>query len=57
MNAYYDRDFDAAIEGFERVLSISPEDANAMMLIDRCRRYRLDPPPKGWDGVEVMTTK
>ncbi len=57
MRAYYDRDFDAAIEGLERVLAISPGDANATMLIERCRRFRVDPPPAGWDGVEVMKTK
>jgi tetratricopeptide (TPR) repeat protein len=57
MESYYARDFDAAIEAFESVLKLVPNDANAEMILDRCRRYRVDPPPENWDGVEVMKSK
>lgn len=57
ISRYYARDFAAAIEGFEGVLGLLPDDANAQMLLDRCRRYMDTPPPEDWDGVEVMTTK
>jgi hypothetical protein len=39
------------------VLDLSPEDFNAGQLLDRCKEYALDPPPAGWDGVEVMKSK
>ena len=57
MESYYARDFDAAIEAFESVLKLMPSDANAEMILERCRRYRVDPPPENWDGVEVMRSK
>lgn len=57
MMSYYSRDFSAAIEGFEGVLNLDGDDANAQMLLERCRRYIQTPPPDDWDGVEVMTTK
>jgi class 3 adenylate cyclase/HAMP domain-containing protein len=57
MESYYQRDFAAAIEGFESVLGLVPDDVNAKMLIERCRRFKVTPPPSDWDGVEVMTSK
>ena len=57
MEAYYQRDFGAAIAGFDGVLKLLPQDACAAMLKERSKRYRVAPPPQGWDGVEVMTSK
>lgn len=57
MEAYYRRDFAGAIEGFDQVMGLLENDANALMLRERCRRYRDDPPPAEWDGVEVMKSK
>jgi class 3 adenylate cyclase len=57
METFYERDFNAAIEGFEQVLSLKPGDFIAEMILGRCRQYLTDPPPEGWDGVEVMKTK
>lgn len=57
MQYYYDRKFNQAISAFQHVQQILPGDANAAMLEERCQRMLVDPPPQGWDGVEVMQTK
>jgi class 3 adenylate cyclase/HAMP domain-containing protein len=57
MELYYARKFKEAEQKFKAVLEIDPEDFNARQLLDRCVVYAKDPPPEGWDGVEVMKTK
>jgi adenylate cyclase len=34
-----------------------PKEAAAGLYLDRCRAYRLDPPPPDWDGVSDLKTK
>jgi adenylate cyclase len=57
MTQYYDRKFTAAAAHFREVLKILPGDGVASMLLRRCETYSRNPPPDGWDGVEVMTHK
>lgn len=57
MELYYARKFNEAVSKFQAVLDEDPEDFNARQLLDRCIEYAKDPPPEGWDGVEVMKTK
>ena len=57
MQHYYAREFDTAIEGFRQVRSLLPKDDNSLMIEERCRIYKDNPPPEGWDGVEVMHSK
>ena len=57
MEHYYGRDFDKAMANFKEVLTLNPEDFNAGMIMARCEDYRKNPPPKTWDGVEIMETK
>ena len=57
MELYYARKFKEAEQKFKAALEIDPEDFNARQLLDRCIEYAKDPPPEGWDGVEVMKTK
>jgi class 3 adenylate cyclase/HAMP domain-containing protein len=57
MDLYHGRSFDKAAEKFREVLRMLPGDFNAENLLARCRSYAADPPPEGWDGVEVMKTK
>jgi adenylate cyclase len=54
---YYEKDFAAAEEGFREVLDLLPEDYPASFYLERAGKYRLSPPPEGWDGVEVLTEK
>jgi hypothetical protein len=57
MEYYYHRLFKEAAERFKTVLTLLPGDYNAQNLLTRCLAYAVDPPPQGWDGVEVMKAK
>jgi class 3 adenylate cyclase len=57
MSEYYERNFARAAEYFQDALRVMPGDNVAQMLLQRSRAYDRNPPPEGWDGVEVMTHK
>ena len=57
MNQYYRQEFRKAIGFYEQVLEIFPDDHAAAMMIERCRSFMTSPPPKDWDGVEIMKEK
>lgn len=57
MDSYYRRDFDEAIGYFQEVQKIFPDDYPSQLMIDRCRQFKVSPPPENWDGVEIMTEK
>ncbi|MFC1556437.1 CHASE2 domain-containing protein [candidate division KSB1 bacterium] len=54
---YLDKDWNAGIGHFEKVLEIKPDDGPAKVYVDRCIMYKENPPPSDWDGVFTMTTK
>ncbi len=57
MESYYQQDFDKAISYFQNVQKIFPDDYASQVMIDRCRQFKVSPPPENWDGVEIMTEK
>jgi class 3 adenylate cyclase/HAMP domain-containing protein len=63
MELYYRRSFREAAEKFKEVYRLLTKDASASKdavaenLFRRCAEYATNPPPEGWDGVEVMKTK
>jgi hypothetical protein len=57
MDLYYHRSFREAAEKFKEVYRLLSKDLNAESLFRRCAEYASNPPPEGWDGVEVMKTK
>ena len=57
MELYYRRSFRDAAEKFREVYRVLAKDAAAESLYRRCADYLNNPPPDGWDGVEVMKTK
>jgi len=57
MKLYYSRSFGEAAEKFKEALAVLPDDFNADNLFRRCTDYASNPPPSGWNGVEVMKTK
>jgi class 3 adenylate cyclase/HAMP domain-containing protein len=57
MAEYYERNFAKAATYFRDALKALPGDPVAAMLMERSTKYRNDPPPSEWDGVEVMTHK
>ena len=57
MKLYYTRSFREAAEKFREAMNMLPGDFNAENLYNRCTDYSSNPPPTGWNGVEVMKTK
>ena len=57
MESFYQQDFDKAISYFQNVQKIFPDDYASQAMIDRCRQFKVSPPPENWDGVEIMTEK
>jgi class 3 adenylate cyclase/HAMP domain-containing protein len=57
MELYYRRSFREAAEKFREVYRLLAKDTTAESLYRRCADYLNNPPPDGWDGVEVMKTK
>jgi adenylate cyclase len=57
LTAYKQQQWQQAIAHFQEVLKIDSDDEPAKLYRERCEAYQLSPPPDGWDGVCVMTTK
>ncbi|MDR2730661.1 MAG: HAMP domain-containing protein [Treponema sp.] len=57
MALYYKRSFREAALAFKEVYKLLPGDFNAENIFRRCVNYASNPPPQGWNGVEVMKTK
>ncbi len=55
--AYRARDFAAAEAICGRLLAADPDDGPARLYVERCRAWRVVPPPPGWDAVETLTSK
>jgi adenylate cyclase len=49
--------FAAAGEHFSLLAKKRPGDYTAQIYAERCRQYREEPPPAGWDGVRNLTEK
>jgi len=56
-NLYTLGDFKAALEGFKICLGYNPEDAAAKVLVNRCEKFLIAGPPKGWDGTVTLLEK
>jgi class 3 adenylate cyclase/HAMP domain-containing protein len=57
MDLYYRLSFTEAAAKFREVLALIPGDFSGENLLNRCIAYAADPPPPGWDGLEVMKAK
>ncbi len=54
---HLERKWDEAIAKFEAVLSKYPDDGPSKTYITRCKEYKDNPPPEGWDGRYILTHK
>jgi len=54
---YKNMEWDKGIQSFEDALSLNHEDGPSKVYLERCKQYKINPPPDDWDGVFVMTTK
>ncbi|MEO8353606.1 MAG: adenylate/guanylate cyclase domain-containing protein, partial [Chthoniobacteraceae bacterium] len=51
------QDFNGAIERFEKVLGELPDDWLTTDYLEKSRHFLTDPPPPGWNGVDILTSK
>ena len=54
---YYGRQFEKARLHFLAAQKFLPDDYLSAMYLERCERYIASPPPKDWNGTEVLTSK
>lgn len=54
---YQKKKWDKAIEILNKYTRLLPDDLAAKNLLERCKYYKKEPPPKAWDGTWVMKTK
>jgi hypothetical protein len=59
VEAYLQRDFEAASDMFQRVIEMQApdEDMAAQLLRERCEFLGSNPPEDNWDGSEVLSQK
>ncbi len=57
VEAYFQKDFQAAEEAFITVLAQNPEDHPARLFLDKARQFILGNVPPSWTGVEKMEVK
>ena len=56
--SYRARDFTAAINAFEKTLSLRTEDQASSLMIERCKQQLENPTgDDGWDGTTIAKTK
>lgn len=57
LQLYRDRQFADALDLFNDLLQLDPDDGPSLVNRTRCTEYLQSPPPEDWDGVFVMRTK
>jgi adenylate cyclase len=57
LTLYRNKNWDAAMAAFERVLVINNSDGPSKTYINRCIHFKKNPVPATWDGVFEMITK
>ena len=55
--AYRNQDWEKAESFFKAVLELTPDDGPSKTMLLRCDEYKINPPPKDWDGSFTMKTK
>ncbi|MGM0587236.1 MAG: CHASE2 domain-containing protein [Bacteroidota bacterium] len=54
---YYDMKWQTAIDKFEKVIQIFPDDGPSQTYIERSKQFMANPPDEDWDGVYRMLHK
>lgn len=57
LQLYRQQDWDEANRRFTEALALRPEDYPTRLHIERAAHFKLNPPPKDWNGVFELTTK
>jgi adenylate cyclase len=57
MDLYEDRNWKDALDAFNQVLKLFPNDGPSLLYLERCRQYLEFPPDNDWDGIINLTEK
>ena len=57
MNYYFDQRFENAIQGFQDILAIDPDDRTAIFFMENALKYLKNGVPENWTGAEEMLSK
>ncbi|MDR1106869.1 MAG: adenylate/guanylate cyclase domain-containing protein [Treponema sp.] len=57
LDLFEGREWSAAENAFEEAANLAPGDAPSELYRRRCREYRENPPPDGWDGIARLSQK
>ena len=57
MHAYFQQQFENAVEGFQQILATDPDDHTAIFFMDNAFRYGNTGVPENWTGAEEMISK
>ncbi len=55
--AYKERRWDDGIKIFTEAISIDKDDTPSSVYLERCKEFKINPPPDNWDGIFTMKTK
>ena len=54
---YKERRWDDGIKLFTEALSLDKDDSPSSVYLQRCKEFKINPPPDDWDGIFTMRTK
>ena len=54
---YKSKEFETALNHFEKALFVNPKDGPSNTMAKRCRDYISQPPSSNWNGVFKITSK
>jgi class 3 adenylate cyclase len=57
MNAYQEKQFENALQLFQKILGTDPDDLTAIYFHDNTKKYLREGAPHNWTGTEEMTHK
>ena len=57
LTLYQDKNWDEALIVFMEILSNFPDDQPSQLYINRCMKYKKNPPPLDWSGVFHIASK
>ncbi len=57
LDLYKRREWQAALDAFNKALEFEADDGPTRVYIGRCEAYLKEPPGEDWDGVFEMKTK
>ncbi len=57
LDLFENKEWKGALEGFEKIIKLSPDDGPTKLYIGRCKKNIQTPPRGSWDGVYNLTSK